>query len=463
MNKFKNKYIGNKEFYRMILMLAIPIMIQNGITNLVNMVDNIMIGQVGTNQMTGVAIVNQLIFVFNLCIFGAIAGPGIFTAQFYGSDNNEGIQHTFRFKILIAFAITLIAYAVFYFAGDILISSYLTGEGSKQEALLSMKYAKEYLSIMLVGMLPFAAVQVYSGTLRECSEARIPMTAGIIAVIVNICFNYVLIFGKLGAPALGVRGAAIATVISRFAELIFIASWTHIHKNQHPFMKKIYSSFKIPKTLSINMLKKGIPLLFNEGLWAAGTATFTQCYSLRGLNIVAALNISTTISNVFNVTFIAFGSVASIVLGQLLGANKKEEAMQTAHKLIFAALTICTAIGLFVMLPLSGVFPQIYNTTTEVKNLATSLICVYALCMPIYVYVNTAYFIIRSGGKAVITFLFDSVFMWCFFLPVIFILSRYTNIPILPLYTICQLLDLIKCVIGHILIKKGIWLNRIIT
>lgn len=463
MTKFKDKYIGNKSFYKMILMLAIPIMIQNGITNMVNMLDNIMVGQIGTNQMTGVAVVNQLIFVFNLCIFGAISGPGIFTAQFYGSKNIIGIKHTFRFKIIIALLITCLAYVVFFFAGEGLIFSYLTGEGSPEDAKLIMKYAKEYLNIMLIGMIPFAIVQVYSGTLRECSDTQIPMISGIVAVIVNIIFNYVLIFGKLGAPALGVKGAAIATVISRFAELAFISIWTHTHKFKYPFIDKIYSNIRVPKQLCIDMLKKGIPLLLNEGLWAAGTAAFTQCYSLRGLNVVAALNISTTVSNVFSVTFIAFGSVASIVLGQLLGANKKEEAMQTAHKLIFTALLTCTAVGIFIMLPLGRVFPKIYNTTDEIKNLATTLICVYALCMPIYVYVNTAYFTIRSGGKTIITFLFDSVFMWGFCLPVIFVLSRFTPIPIVPLYVTCQLLDLIKCLIGHFMIKKGIWLNRIVN
>ncbi len=463
MTKLKNKYIGNKEFYKMIFVLAVPIMIQNGITNLVNMVDNIMVGQVGTVQMTGVAIINQLIFVFNLCIFGAISGPGIFTAQFFGSNNDEGIRYTFRFKIILSLLITLIAFAVFNLSSENLISSYLTGEGSKSDAFLAMKYAKEYLKIMLIGMIPFAIVQVYSGTLRETGEAKIPMIAGVIAVIVNLCFNYILIFGKIGFPALGVKGAAIATVISRFAELIFISVWTHSNKVKNPFIVKVYSSFKVPRKLSIDMVKKGVPLFLNEGLWAAGTAMFTQCYSLRGLNVVAALNISTTVSNVFSVTFIAFGSVTAIVLGQLLGANKKEEAVETSNKLIFTALISCTAVGLLIMLPLSGIIPGIYNTTQEIKNLAQSLITIYALCMPIYVYVNTVYFTIRSGGNTIITFLFDSVFMWCFCLPIIYTLSRYTTMPILPLYLTCQLLDLIKCAIGYVMVKKGIWLNNIVS
>ncbi len=463
MANFKNKYIGSKDFYKMIFMLAIPIMIQNGITNFVNMLDNIMVGQVGTVQMTGVAIINQLIFVFNLFIFGAISGPGIFTAQFYGSDNQEGVRYTFRFKIILSISITILAYIVFYYFSDNLISAYLTGEGSKQDIISTTLFAKKYLKIMLIGMIPFAFIQVYSSTLRETGETNIPMIAGVIAVIVNLCLNYILIFGKMGFTALGVEGAAIATVISRFAELGFISVWTHRNNSKNEFIKKVYSSFRIPKKLCSDMFKKGIPLMLNEGLWAAGTAMFTQCYSIRGLNVIAALNISTTVSNVFSVTFIAFGSVTAIVLGQLLGANKKEEAVETSNKLIFVALLSCTAIGLFIMLPLSGFIPEIYNTTAQIKLLARNLIIVYALCMPIYVYVNTVYFTIRSGGKTVITFLFDSVFMWCFCLPIIFILSRYTDMPILPLYLTCQLLDLIKCAIGYFMVKKGIWLNNIVS
>jgi putative MATE family efflux protein len=463
MTRFRNKYIGDKHFYKIVLDLAIPIMIQNGITNFVNMLDNIMVGQVGTNQMTGVAIINQLIFVFNLCIFGAISGPGIFTAQFYGSGNNEGVRHTFRFKLIFTLIISIVSIFIFINYGDTLINAYLKGEGLKEDLAQSFKYAKDYLKIMLVGLIPFAIIQVYSGTLRETGETKVPMIAGIIAVIVNLILNYILIFGKIGIPAMGVRGAAFATVCSRFVELIYISTWTHLHKEKNEFIKGVFRTMYVPRQLLFDMLKKGLPLLVNEGMWAAGNAMFTKLYSLRGLAIVSALNISSTISNVFNVVFIAFGSVAAILLGQLLGANKKEEAYDSSNKLSFFTVVLCIGVGLFILFPLANIFPEIYNTTTSIKEISKNLIKIFALTMAIHGYVNAAYFTIRSGGKTLITFFFDSVFMWCLSIPTIFILTKYTNLNILYLYATCQLMELIKCIIGYFMLKSGMWLNNIVS
>lgn len=192
---FLHKFIGDKAFYKMVLAIAVPIMIQNGITNFVGLLDNIMIGRVGTEPMSGVAIVNQLIFVYNLCLFGGVSGAGIFTAQYYGQKNHEGIRQTVRFKIWIVALITLFTTVLFLLAGDNLIQLYLLGEGTVQSAAATLHYGRQYLFIMLTGLLPFMMVQVYSSTLRECGQTLLPMKAGIIAVCVNLVLNYILIYG----------------------------------------------------------------------------------------------------------------------------------------------------------------------------------------------------------------------------------------------------------------------------
>lgn len=163
-----SKFIGNRDFYRMVLMIAVPIMIQNGITNFVSLLDNIMIGQVGTEQMSGVAIVNQLIFVYNLCIFGGVSGAGIFTAQYFGQGNHEGVRQTMRFKLWMVMIITTLTAALFLCSGTVLISGYLKGDGSAESIAATLMYGKQYLKIMLVGLPAFALVQIYSSTLREC-------------------------------------------------------------------------------------------------------------------------------------------------------------------------------------------------------------------------------------------------------------------------------------------------------
>lgn len=455
------KLFGDKAFYKMVLGVAVPMMIQNGITNFVGLLDNIMVGRVGTEQMSGIAIVNQLLLVFNLAVFGAISGVGIFGAQFYGCKNHKGVQHSFRFKIYACLLIVLAGILIFLAGGEQLILLYLHGEGNDAALQATLGYGKEYLLVMLFGLLPFGVEQIYTSTLRECGETKVPMAAGVAAVCVNLALNYLLIFGKLGMPQLGVVGAAIATVVSRYVQAAIVVFWTHKHTGRMPFIVGAYRECKVPGQLTANIFRKGLPLMINEILWAAGMASLTQCYSMRGLDAVAALNISTTISNLFSVIYMAMGSAISIIVGQLLGAGEMEKAKDTDTKLIAFSVFSCVVIG-GVLILIAPLFPQMYNTSDSVKTLASALLRVAAGCMPLAAFMHASYFTLRSGGKTIVTFLFDSVFLWCVSLPAAYVLSRFTGLPIIPLYLSCQLLDIIKCVIGFILVKKGVWLNNIV-
>ena len=457
-----SRFIGDKQFYKMVLAVAIPIMLQNGITNFVGLLDNIMIGRIGTEQMSGAAIVNQLIFVYNLCIFGGVSGAGIFTAQYYGQKYTEGIRNTFRYKLWLSLIITAATIVLFIAYGSSLISMYLKGDPQSAQAMATLMYGRQYMLIMLVGLLPFMLAQVYSSTLRECGETVLPMKAGIISVLVNLFFNYLLIYGKFGFPTLGVRGAAIATVISRYVEALIIVVWTHSHKEQNPFVDKLYSTLKIPASLVQKILIKGTPLLLNETLWASGMAMLSQCYSVRGLNVVAGTNISSTVSNLFNISFMAMGNAVAIIVGQLLGAGKMDEAKDKANKLIAFSVACCSLVAL-VMLLMSPLFPMLYNTNEEARQLARYFIIINAIFMPQNAFLNAAYFTLRSGGKTVVTFLFDSVYIWCVSVSTAFILSRFTTLPVIAIYIIVQLADMIKCIIGFILVKKGVWIQNIVS
>lgn len=461
MKQFLKKFIGDKKFYKMVLLIAVPIMIQNGITNFVSLLDNIMVGQVGTNQMSGVAIANQLIFVYNLCIFGGMSGAGIFGAQFFGQGNNDGLRYVFRFKLVIGFLITAIGAVIFSMYGEPLISLYLDESNSALDNAETLYYAMEYLQIMLVGFLPFVAVQIYASTLRETSEAILPMTAGIVAVGVNLLLNYMLILGNWGAPALGVAGAAIATVTARFVECFIVVWWTHRHKEKNPYIVGVYKSLIIPKDLMVQIIRKGTPLLINEAMWSLGMAMLLQCYSVRGLGVVAGMNISNTIINLFNITFMALGNSVAIVVGKLLGAGKMEEARDTDRKLIAFSIASCLVMAAIVIV-LAPLFPQLYNTEADVKEYAKNFIIIAALFMPQHAFLHAAYFTLRSGGKTVITFLFDSGFMWAVSIPFAFVISRFTDWRIEVVYALCQGIEIIKSIVGFILLKKGIWLNNIV-
>ena len=458
----KGRFLATKAFYLLVLSVAVPIMIQNGITNFVNMLDNLMIGRIGTEQMSGASIVNQLIFVYNLCIFGGVSGAGIFTAQYYGQKNIEGVRQTFRYKIWLSVILTAAAILLFIAAGDSLVGLYLKGDGNPEEAAKTLLYGRQYLHIMLFGLPFFMLTNMYVSTLRECGETLLPMKAGVTAVLVNLLFNYLLIYGKFGFPELGVRGAAVATVISRIGEFLIVVLWTHGHKEKNPFVEGLYSTFRIPGRLVKKIVIKGTPLLINEALWSGGMAFLAQCYSVRGLHVVAAMNISNTINNVFNIVFIALGNAVAIFIGQLLGAGRMEDARDTDRKLITFCVLSCTVTSV-VMLIVAPFFPLLYNTTEDVRSLARQLIIVNAVFMPMYAFLHSTYFTLRSGGKTVITFIFDSFFMWLVSIPVAFGLSRFTGLPVIKIYVLVQATDLLKCILGFVLVKKGVWLNNIVS
>lgn len=455
-------YIGDRAFYRKLFAVLVPILIQNLITNFVNLLDNIMVGQIGTEPMSGVAIVNQLLFVFNLCIFGGLAGAGIFTAQYYGKGDDEGVRHTFRAKLLIALGAVTVFACVFLLRGAELVSLFLHKGQEDLDLDAALTSAMSYLHVIVLQTLPFAISQVYSSTLRETGETLLPMKAGITAVFVNLLFNYILIFGKFGFPALGVVGAAIATLLARLVELAVVALWTHRHTARNRFIVGAYRSLHVPGTLARRLLRLGTPLLLNEVLWAGGMTTLNQCYSVRGLEVISALNISTTITTLFLCAFFATGNAIGILIGQLLGAGEIERAVDEDRKLIAFALALSLLIG-GVMACVAPLIPRIYNTTPAVKALACSLLYVGAAAMPMNAYTNSCYFTLRCGGKTVITFIFDSAFLWCLSVPTAFVLSRCTAMPILPLYISVYALDLVKCLVGFILVRRRTWVNNIVS
>ena len=457
----KNRYIGDRAFYRRCFGVAVPIIVQNGITNFVSMLDNIMVGQVGTLPMSGVSIVNGLIFVFNLCIFGASSGAGIFTAQFYGSNDEEGVRHTFRFKFLICCSISILGAALFLLGDSFLIGLYLTGEGNPAEAAEVLQHGLQYLYVMVWGFLPFALTNAYASTLKETGNTFVPMVAGIAATLVNLVGNYILIFGHLGAPAMGVRGAALATVISRFVELAIVAGWTHLNSEKNPFIVGAYRSFYLPGKLLKTIVIKGMPLLINEALWSSGMAILNQCYSTCGLDVVPAQNISSTLFQLGSVVFLSMGNAVGIIMGQMLGAGSSEAEVRDANRKLLALSVASGVVFGCLMASVSGLFPRLYNTTEDVRQLAMWLICINAFMMPFNSYTNATYFTLRSGGQTMVTFLFDSCFVWGVCVPLAYCLSRFTALPIIPLFALCQGTDFVKCLIGAFMLKQGKWIQNL--
>ena len=462
LTKAKKKFIGDKAFYRYLIFLAFPMIVQNGITSFVSFLDNIMVGQIGTEPMSGVAIVNQLFFVFNICIFGGVSGAGIFSAQFFGKGDHEGQKYTFRFKLYACLLITAIACVLFHFLDEPLISLYLNDGGSVGNTRLALSYGKEYLAIMIFGLLPFAISQTYVSTIRETGQTFVPMVSGIVAVITNLVLDYVLIFGAFGAPELGVAGAAIATVIARYTECLIVVVWAHRHLDKNPYLIGVYKGLRIPGSILADIFRKGLPLMFNEMLWAVGMAVIVQCYAVRGLEVVAAQNISSTISNLFNIVYLQLGNCISIVVGQKLGAGQLEEAKDADNKIIFFDVACCACISV-IMILLGGLFPEIYKTEPGIKALAKNFIIISAMAMPLCAFSHCSYFTLRSGGKTIVTFLFDSVYTWVVMIPYAFVLSHFTTLSITMVFFLVSFTEIIKVIIGFFMIKSNVWLQNIVN
>lgn len=456
------RYVGDRAFYRRVLSVALPIIFQNAITNFVSLLDNVMVGQLSTAQIAGVTIVNNnLLFVVTLCLYGGVAGAGIFTNQYYGCQNHEGIAQTFRYKLLVSLLLGGLAITLFSLADRFLIGLYLKGDGDPALAADTMRYGRQYLKIMLIGLLPFALTNAYSSILRECGHPAVPMAAGFAAMGVNILLNYVLIFGHFGAPAMGVAGAAVATVVSRFAELGIVVIWAHTHPKKLPCIRLLFRSLRIPLPLLRGILKRGAPILLNECLFSLGLAVLNQCYSVRGLTVVPALSISTTVYDLGSVAFRSLGNAVGILTGQMLGANlPKKEIFETNRKMNALCVSAGIVFGILVIC-VSGVVPKIYNTDDSVRQLATMFIIISALFMPMQGYIFPAYFTMCAGGKTLATLIFDCGINWVISIPLAWLLTRLTGLSIVPIFLLCNSVDILKAACWLRLVYKKKWIRNL--
>ena len=451
------KFIGDRAFYKKVFAIAIPMIIQNGITNFVNLLDNVMVGSLGTEAMSGVSIVNQFVFIFNLLIFGAVSAGGIFTAQYHGLGDVKGVRDTFRFKFLLNMLIGAIGIAVFLIFGDALISTFLHAGDSEGDLALTLEYGKAYLLIFVIGMIPYAISQVYASTLRETGETLLPMYSSIVALVCNCGLNYLFIF----TLSMGVRGAAIATVVSRFAELGFIIIATHTRRSRYRFIEGVYRSFRLPKSLAFNIAIRGLPIMLNECLWSIAMTMRNQAYSLRGLDVVAAINISTVIINLASVVYLTCGLSTSIIVGAELGAGKIEKAKDSAWKLLAFSI-FCAIVTGMIMIVIAPLFPLIYETTEAVRSLAAYMTVTSAILLPFCAFSNSSYFTIRSGGNALVTFLMDCGFMWVFVVPLSLITAHFTGLDIRIFFPVCQATEILKLVPGLILLCRGKWAKQLV-
>ena len=446
----------------MLTAITVPIMIQNGITNLVSLLDNIMVGRLGTEAMSGVSIVNQFVFIYILVVYGASAGAGIFTAQHHGNGDTAGVRNTFRIKLIVNSAVAIMAVSVFLIFDDTLVNLFLSAEDEAADAALTLRYAKDYLAIVVIGLVPHAVALAYSSTMSETGDTVTPMISSLAAVATNTVLNLILIFGLLGIPALGVTGAAIATVTSRLVEFSIVSIKIHRNPEKYPYAVGVFKNFRIPKSLIRSVCKKGLPLMANELFCALSVTIRNQAYSTRGLEAVAAQNMTQTFFNFITVVYMALSNSLAIIVGARLGAGEIETAKDYNRKIL--TFTILVSLGLSGILCISAPFyPMIYNTTDTAKELCTYFLYISAAIIPFMSFAHASYFTLRSGGKILITTLMDSLYMWVTVVPVSLILANFTSMPIEMLYPVCQGVELLKIFVAGYFLLKGSWAERLVS
>ena len=460
MNHLIDRLMGPKHFRQRAIRILIPMMIQMLITNFVNMLDNLMVGRVGTVEMTGVSVSNQILSVFFFSMYGIIGAGSIFGSQYFGKRDWEGMRSVFRMKLVMGGILLAAFVSAILLKGPFFIGLFLRGEGTADEAAQMLQHGWDYMKIMLIGQAPYMLSQFLSGSLREAEETRIPMVAGIIATSVNLCLNWVLIFGNLGAPALGARGAAVATVISRFTELFYIYFRAMKKRGQLLFLNGLLSSLRIPRDLMRKMLTGVFPLIANETIFSLANTMVQQSLSLRSIYVMAALNICFTLSNVCQAAVTSVANAAGIIVGQRLGQSNFPKAKEESRQLHWIMLGVSLAIG-GVMAVASPFFPLLYKTEANVRELASTFILIEALIQPPGAIFFCSYMTIRAGGKTWLTFLSDACMdsLKCL---IVFVIARATSLPIIPFFLIAEGWMFLKALFGLWLYKRDTWLQNVV-
>ncbi|MGE0003779.1 MAG: MATE family efflux transporter [Candidatus Izemoplasmatales bacterium] len=446
-----SKWIGDRKFYHTLLSIAAPLVIQQLITSSMQLVDNMMVGSIGKEALSGVTVINQLYSIILFVTFGAVGGAGVLTAQYFGAKDHDKLRQTFRFKIIIALSIAIFSFLVFSFFGDSLAQIY-----SKNPVILA--YANDYVSIIRWSMIPWAMTVAISTTFRDTKVTLPLMLISLFAIVVNSGFNYLFIFGAAGFPTWGVRGAAFATLLARLIEMMLMVML--LMGRGKIFHTKIRDLPKINRTVLSAIFAMAIPLTLNELLWSGGQSVFLALYATRGDVALASMSIANSVSNLLFIAFGGIGTATAVLVGNTLGENKLGLAKANSLKLIAFSVSFAVFSGL-ILFGLSFFILDIYNVDELTKSIARSVIRLNALFIPVFSYNVNMYFTLRSGGDTRSTLMMDSGYMWLISIPIATAIAFLTQVPVILMFFFVQFLDIPKMIFATMRYRKGHWVRNL--
>ncbi len=449
--KVMNKFFGNKDFYAQILSIAIPIMLQSFITSLVNLIDNVMIGSVSADALTSVAVANKYYLICHSVVFGLTGASSIFISQYFGAKKHVLCQKVFNIIVLLAFiAGTIFMSIILFFPYQII------GLFTDTENIVNLTY--EYMTYIKFSYIPYAISFAISICLRAVGVNKPQLKIGTTTVLINVVLNFILINGFLGAPKLGVAGAAIATVIARLVELslyLYI-----ILKKKYNFTFNLKDIIFFDKNLFGNMIKIAFPLMVNELLFSIGQATVFTAYLAVNESLVAAISVADTVAGLAFVFFGGLSSSVSIMVGKKLGAGNICEAKANSLKLItFGGIVgLCVSIIFFILAPF---IPMLYNYSNDINEAIINIVRIKGCLIPIYSMYVCSFHIVRSGGDVLSTLVMDGGYLWIASVPVAMILSSFTGLSLVYVYLIVESLELLKLFTSFYFVRRGRWAKNI--
>ncbi len=441
----------NKEFYIRALIIALPLMFQQLITASVNLVDNLMVGQLGDAAIAGVAAANRYYMIATFAIFGIEGAANTFMAQYFGAKDTEHVKQSYRFSIVAAYVIVTPFVLVGLFFPEQILKIFTSEVDVVQQGSL-------YLRTVVMSYV-FIALSLPTGNgMRALGETKVPMYASIVAILTNAFFNYIFIFGHLGFKPMGVVGAAYGTLIARFIEAVLLM--LIMKKRPFVFNTKIRNILHINKRLAKAMILKAIPLTTNEILWSSGMSALFMFYATRGKEVMAGMSISGSMGDLFFTLFSGMAVASTVLISQPLGANKIEEAKENAYKLVRLSFMMAIACG--ILLYIATLFiPQLYNVSDYSRQTAINYSRIQAVMFFVYMLSAQAFFILRAGGDTRSTMLMDSVFMWCVNIPVVAFTAYFTDLDVIGMFLAGNATDIVKVFVAYYYLGKGKWLKNL--
>ncbi len=455
--KKKNLIFGNGQFYKGALTIAVPIMLQQLIQSMVSLIDNFMVSGLGDISMSGVNVAGQVLFVFMVFVNTICMAGGIFLTQFFGAKDKSGMQQAFMFKVILSF-VAMIPYLMVCIVYPREILSLMVIGNTQADLILDE--AVKYIRIMSMIGVPMTLSVCIASSLRDMGKVRTPLVVTIIATLTNTVLNYQLIYGHFGLPALGVRGAALATVIARTIEFIIFAC---IYFRTKPdFAIPFSREFMVDGRLFKEVLKKGALMLFCEMTWVLSETITTAIYNGRGgADVVSGMASSFAIANLFFVAFSGIYSATSVIIGKTLGEGNLEKARREKTWLLSGAAVfglVMTLVGFATTLIVPVVFGRLSPNAIAISR---SMVILMSFFMPVWVFFNAQQAVARAGGDTKMGAYVDAGLTIVVMLPMLFVLGRYTDIGPVQMYLCVKILDIIKIWIFHIWLKKERWLNNL--